>query len=185
MSQLRKFDIFLFSFTILFKDISLKYILPETGFIIIRGKNMPNCKNCGARITKFDADMCPICGEIKPLEGVTSETVEITTELNVADPAFKQYKPTKRKVALLLSIFVGIFGSAFLYIKKMKLAIIWLAINLIIIGGLGSILAWATPLGPLWGYLIPVLVMYAINIGIGVYFMVKPDLKDGNGEFIR
>ncbi len=146
---------------------------------------MPICKNCGSRITKFDSDMCPICGAKKPLEGVTSETVEITTELNMKDPSFKQYKPTKRIVAFLLSLFVGVFGAAFFYIKQKRFAFIWLGLNLLIIGGVGSILAWLTNVGPLWGYLIPLFAMYGFNIGVGIYFLVRPDLKDGNGEFMR
>ena len=46
---------------------------------------MPYCKNCGSRITKFDKEICPVCGEKKPLDGAVSDTVEITTELNVKD----------------------------------------------------------------------------------------------------
>ena len=43
---------------------------------------MPICRNCGARIEKFNKDICPICGEKKPLEGVNSETVEITGQID-------------------------------------------------------------------------------------------------------
>ena len=32
---------------------------------------MPYCKNCGARITKFEKDICPVCGQKKPLEGAS------------------------------------------------------------------------------------------------------------------
>ena len=39
---------------------------------------MPNCRNCGARITKFDKDICPVCGTKNPLQGVGSETMEVT-----------------------------------------------------------------------------------------------------------
>lgn len=146
---------------------------------------MPNCKNCGARISKFDADMCPVCGTRKPLEGVTSETVEITTELNVKDPAFKQYKPTKRSTACLLSIFLGIFGVGFFYTKRSKAGIFWLIINLILIGGIGSLLAFVIKMDIIWSFVIPVIACYLINIVIGLYFLLKPDLKDGNGEFMH
>ena len=54
---------------------------------------MPYCKNCGARITKFDKDLCPVCGAKKPLEGAHSDTIEITTELNVHNKeARKEYE---------------------------------------------------------------------------------------------
>ena len=51
---------------------------------------MPYCKNCGSRITKFDNDICPICGAKNPLEGVTSDTVEITSELDIHDKENKK-----------------------------------------------------------------------------------------------
>lgn len=146
---------------------------------------MPVCRNCGARISKFDNDMCPICGVKKPLEGVTSETVEITTEINMNDPSFKNYKPTKRSIACLLFCLLGIFGAGFYYVKRVKLGLIWLAINLVLIGGLGTVLAFVVNIGPLLGYLIPVGVCYLANIGIGIYQLAKPNLKDGNGEFMR
>ena len=40
---------------------------------------MPNCRNCGARITKFDKDICPVCGQKNPLMGVdVVKSVEVT-----------------------------------------------------------------------------------------------------------
>ena len=146
---------------------------------------MPNCKNCGARISKFDADMCPVCGVKKPLEGVTSETVEITTELNVEDPAFKDYKGTKRITACLLSAFLGVFGVGFFYTKRSKTGLIWLLINLVLIGGVGSLLAFVVKMDIVWSFIIPLVALYLVNIAIGLYFLLKPDLKDGNGEFMH
>ena len=52
---------------------------------------MPVCRHCGTRITKFDTDRCPVCGELNPLEGVTSDTVEITTEIDLSDELKKTY----------------------------------------------------------------------------------------------
>ena len=47
---------------------------------------MPNCRNCGARLSKFDTDLCPVCGIKNPLEGISSETVEITSQIDLALP---------------------------------------------------------------------------------------------------
>ena len=146
---------------------------------------MPVCKYCGSRISKFDNDMCPVCGTKKPLEGVTSETIEVTSEIDIKNPDFKAYKQTKRVTAFLLFSLVGIFGAGFFYAKFKKYGIIWLIANVVTIGGLGSILAFLAGLGPIWGYVIPLVACYLINIGFGLFFLFKPSLKDGNGEFIR
>ena len=73
---------------------------------------MPYCKNCGARITKFEKDICPICGQKKPLEGATSDTVEITTELKIHDKDRKeQYKAHFRFDTFLLFLFYWYFST--------------------------------------------------------------------------
>ena len=146
---------------------------------------MPVCKNCGSRITKFDKDICPICGSKNPLEGVTSETIEITSEIQLGNPDFKNYHFTSRLVTCLLFIFLGVFGTGFFYAKYKKPGLIWLVINMVIIGGFGSLLAFVSPLGILWGYLIPTMACYALNIFMGLYFLLKSNLRDGHGEFMH
>ena len=74
---------------------------------------MPICRHCGSRISKLDKDRCPICGEINPLEGVNSDTIEVTSDIDLSNPAFSDYKPKKRKVFLLLSCLIGYKGTAF------------------------------------------------------------------------
>ena len=36
---------------------------------------MPYCRNCGARITKFEKDICPVCGQ-KVAQLLTNEAAE-------------------------------------------------------------------------------------------------------------
>ena len=43
---------------------------------------MPNGKNCGARITKFDSDICPVCGFKHPIDVSKEETSDITSSFN-------------------------------------------------------------------------------------------------------
>ena len=51
---------------------------------------MPKCRNCGTRLTKFDIDICPVCGTKDPLKGVSSDTLEVTSEISLdADISFK------------------------------------------------------------------------------------------------
>ena len=146
---------------------------------------MPKCKNCGTRLTKFDKDICPVCGVEHPLEGVSSETIEITSQLDINKDEFKNYHPTKRIVTFLLFFLLGWSGAGWLYFKNKKVALIWLICNAAIGVGLGLTLGLSNALSLAWAILIPLFVLYGINIFISFFFLVKKDLKDGNGEFLR
>ena len=78
---------------------------------------MPVCKNCKKRIDRFNKDRCPICGVENPFEGVTSDTVEITTNIDV-DNIDVDYHPRRRKKLLLFFVLIGITGIPFFYMKK-------------------------------------------------------------------
>ena len=145
---------------------------------------MPNCRNCGARLSKFDTDICPVCGFKKPLEGVSSETVEITSQVDLSGFNDGQKVVRRRKKMLLLSILVGFTGALFFYLKKATMGVIWLLINAIFIAGLLLILYFVIKLNIVISLLIPVLSSYACNIIIGVLYFFKQNLKDGEGEFV-
>ncbi len=147
---------------------------------------MPYCKNCGARITKFDKEICPVCGTKKPLVGAHSDTVEITTELDIhSKDARKEYDIHFRLNTFIYFLFLGWTGAGFFYLEFKKLGWIWLASNLVLIAGL--IVAFIFAISPTnWlTYVAPFAAAYLINIGVGVFYLCKSDLKDGNGEFIR
>lgn len=147
---------------------------------------MPYCKNCGARITKFNKDICPVCGAKRPLEGASSDTVEITTELDIHNKETRKvYDIHFRLNTFIYFIFIGWTGAAFFYLKFKKLGLIWLLSNLAVIAGL--IVAFIFAISPTsWiTYVAPVAVVYLVNCGVGVYYLCKNDLKDGNGEFIK
>ena len=145
---------------------------------------MPSCRNCGARLSKFDTDICPVCGFKKPLEGVSSETVEITSQVDLSGFNDGQKVVRRRKKMLLLSILVGFTGALFFYLKKATMGVIWLLINAIFIAGLLLILYFVIKLNIVISLLIPVLSSYACNIIIGVLYFFKQNLKDGEGEFV-
>ena len=145
---------------------------------------MPSCRNCGARLSKFDTDICPVCGFKKPLEGVSSETVEITSQVDLSGFNDAQKVVRRRKKMLLLSILVGFTGALFFYLKKATMGVIWLLINAIFIAGLLLILYFVIKLNIVISLLIPVLSSYACNIIIGVLYFFKQNLKDGEGEFV-
>lgn len=146
---------------------------------------MPVCKNCGARLSKLDNDICPVCGTRKPLEGVSSETVEITSQLDAYSEEFKNYKPCKRMVAFILSMLIGFTGFALFYLRLFKIGIIYLVSNILLIAGLFSIFFFAIQFSLLIAIVITIAIIYGLNIAVGLYFLFKNDLKDGRGEFVR
>lgn len=146
---------------------------------------MPKCKNCGSRITRFDKDICPICGEKNPLEGVSSETIEITSNLDLSEAELKEFKPTTKFRAFLFFSFLGWTGAPLFYLNYYYQALIWLFLNLSFIGGIGSVFAFIVKMGFPWGYLVALAIIYVINIGVGLFTFFKHNLKDGRGEFLR
>ena len=146
---------------------------------------MPVCRHCGSRITKFDKDICPICGEKNPLEGVGSETVDITSNFDLSEAELKNFHPKTRFRTLMLFAFLGWTGAPMFYLNYLQQAIIWVALNVILIAGVGSALAFFTPIGIILGYVIAFIISYAINIACGVFVYYKHNLKDGRGEFLR
>lgn len=145
---------------------------------------MPVCRNCGARISKFDKDRCPVCGQSAPLKGVTSETVDVTSQISFENKEFN-YKPKDRGIIMLLFTLCGFTGSGFFYIKKNSLGFIWLIANVVFLAALILIFFLATKIDIVWAIVIPFIISYIINIGVGVYYLLKSDIKDGRGEFIR
>lgn len=148
---------------------------------------MPYCKNCGSRITKFEKDICPVCGTKQPLEGVTSDTVEITTELDVhsKDSKSLSYRAHFRITAFVLFAFLGWTGAGFFYLAFKKRGLIWLAINLAVIGAFVALFVLTVGYTNWICYVAPFAVVYLVNMGLSIYYLVKNDIKDGNGEFIR
>ena len=144
---------------------------------------MPKCKNCNNRIDRFNKDRCPICGVEHPFDGVSSDTIEITTNIDV-DSVDTDYKPCRKKTLLFYFCLLGIFGAPFFYLRKFKDGVIQLLANAIAIGIMSFFLAVYTPLGNLYGILLAFGVMYALNIIFGLVYISQPNLKDGRGEFV-
>lgn len=146
---------------------------------------MPTCRECHSRISKFDKDICPVCGCKKPLEGVTSETVEITSQIDLNGADYQEYKPKRRTVLFFLSMLLGFFGAPFIYLGKKLFGILSLIINFAFIGGVGTIFALFTPLGYSLGYVIALIIIFVINTVVGLFFLFKNSIKDSKGEFVK
>lgn len=146
---------------------------------------MPKCRNCGGRITRFDKDICPICGEKNPLAGVSSETVEITSNLDLNDVELKNFKPSTRFKTFILFILIGWTGAPMFYLRYIRIGLIWLFINASIFIASFLPLLLLTNLGLLFSLLIAISIIYIINIIMGIIAYFKHNLKDGRGEFLR
>lgn len=144
---------------------------------------MPTCKNCHSRIDKFNKDRCPICGVEKPFEGVSSDTVEITTNIDASDLDI-DYHPRKKKTFFLLFACGGIVGAPFFYIYKKKAGFIYAAINLVFLGAMIATLLLLTNIHPALVVVLMVLLVTFINFLVGVYINNIPNIKDGHGDFL-
>ena len=145
---------------------------------------MPNCRNCGARISKFDKDICPVCGTKNPLEGVSSETVEITSQIDLNNFVEGQKVVCRRKKLLALFLACGFTAVQFFYLKKKKFAIFWLILNLVLLGALFTLLFMLPGVHIAVAIVVPIIFIYALNSIMGAIYYFLPDLKDGNGEFV-
>ena len=145
---------------------------------------MPSCRNCGARLSKFDSDICPVCGTKKPLEGVSSETIEITSQVDLSGFAAGQKIVRRRKTMLLLFLLVGFTGAAYFYLKQKKNAFIWLAANLAVIGGLFAFFYFGLSLHIALAIILPIVTVYVFNAATALIYYYIPNLKDGEGEFV-
>ena len=146
---------------------------------------MAKCKYCGSEISRLDKENCPFCGGRKPLEGVDDSTQDMTkaletlSELGVPEP-----KQKSKIVAAVLAFVLGIFGAHNYYLGKYRIGLIILGISVISIGGLGSLLFFCVFHNVL-GYLIPYFVMQALMICVGISLLVRHDIKDASGEFLK
>ena len=146
---------------------------------------MPECKYCHARLNRLtDQDRCPVCGTEHPLQGVISNTEEVTSQVDLNKFIEGQKIVRRRKTLLILFLTVGFTGAPFFYLKKKTNGILWLLLNLVILGGLFALLFFLLHLHLALAIVLPILVVYSISGVIGAIFNFLPDLKDGEGEFV-
>jgi hypothetical protein len=144
---------------------------------------MPQCKNCHREISKFDSDVCPFCGTPHPIDD-NYKTKDMTQFVDPVSGDYKLYKSKSKLVAGLLCALLGEFGAHSFYLGFWKRGLIELGVTLLLIGGVGSLLFFVSPLS-FWGYLIPwfaLIVVYAI---ISYRYFQGESTKDAAGEFLR
>ena len=116
-----------------------------------------------------------------------SVTVEITSQLDLGQKANRKiYKAHFRLNTFIWFVFLGWTGAGFFYLNFKKRGLIWLLCNLVVLGGFIALFALALTGAKNWlSYAAPVSIVYLVNIGVGIYYLCKKDIKDGNGEFIH
>ncbi len=144
---------------------------------------MAKCKYCGSEISRLDKENCPFCGGRKPLEGEDMTTQDMTKALESLN-GIELPKPKSKIIAAILAFVFGIFGVHNYYLGKYKIGLITFGISAITIAGIGSILFFAV-LHNVFGYLIPFFVMEALMIGVGLSFLLRHDIQDSRGEFLK
>ncbi len=145
---------------------------------------MPNCRNCGARLSKFDKDICPVCGIKDPLQGVNSETVEITSQVDLSGFQEGQKVVRRRKKMLVLFLTLGFTGLGYFYLKKKKNALIDILITILLFASGFLLLHLLAGLNIALSIILPIIAIYIVNIIFGLVLYFTPDLRDGEGEFV-
>ncbi len=148
---------------------------------------MHKCKYCGAQLSKLDKQICPFCGGLKPLDGSEDVTEDFTKSLeSLSDlEKAKVARPKSRVVAIVLAIFLGIFGVNSFYLGFKKHGFVSLAISIVVIGGGGSLLFFTGAMPNAFAFLIPYFVLEALIIFAALFLLTRADVKDGRGEFLR
>ena len=145
---------------------------------------MPTCRNCGARLSKFDKDICPVCGTPDPLKGVASETVEITSQVDLSDFQEGQKVKRHRKTMLILFLTLGFTGLGYFYLKKKKEAFLLIAISLLLLSSGFLLLHLLAGLNISLAIILPIVAIYLLTAILGLINYFTPNLKDGEGEFV-
>ena len=145
---------------------------------------MPNCRNCGARLSKFDTDICPVCGTKDPLKGVSSETIEITSQVDLNNFQEGQKVIRHRKTMLIFFLTLGFTGLGYFYIKKKKEAFICIIISVLLFTSGFLLLHLLAGLNIALSIILPIIAVYVMTAIFGLVYFFTPDLKDGEGEFI-
>jgi len=148
---------------------------------------MPKCRFCGESITKFDKDICPFCGEKKPLEGVDNATIDITQFIETLPEEDKhiKFKQHKKIVNILLCMFLGYFSADLFYIGFKKIGLIRLLINVTMHIAAFAGLYFIGNIELIWSILYPffgVFIVYFVN---AIILFFTKDRKDANGVLLK
>lgn len=143
---------------------------------------MAKCKNCSSQV-EDNATVCAVCGQINPIKSKKVKTVDLTTKFEHDIINRGNYKQSSRKVAVLLFFLLGFTGAAYFYLKDIYRGFISL-LGTIVIMGAALLLYGFVFKNEIIIIIIAALIIFAVNIVVGVYYLTHNELKDGQGEFL-
>lgn len=146
---------------------------------------MPKCKNCHAQISRLDKEICPFCGTLKPLEGQNNQTEDFTKAFDPIKYNLSDVKRKSKVVAAILAITLGVFGAHMYYLNRKKYGFIILGVTFSLVALVGCLLFFTNAMPNALAFLIPYFVMEVLMIASGITILVRHDLTDGNGEFLK
>lgn len=144
---------------------------------------MPHCKNCHKEISRLDEDLCPYCGEKKPIEE-SYVTKDITSHIDPIAGEYELYKSKSHKAYAALAMGLGLFGIHEFYLGFKGKGVAFLLSSLVSIAGIGCLLFF-TCLPSFWAFLIPFFAWIAFDVLMGLFLLKKDCLKDATGEYLR
>lgn len=144
---------------------------------------MPYCKNCHKEISRLDADVCPYCGEKRPIDEDYA-TKDMTSHIDPVTGHYELYKSKSHKVYAILAMTVGFTGAHDFYLGFKGRGAIFLTFFLL------SFLCFFVL--PLFGCIKPYVSIIALptfwiifDLILGIALLKKDCLKDATGEFLR
>ena len=152
---------------------------------------MYKCKKCHQALTKFDKDICPYCGTVRPLEGQSDETQDVTQIIEAENikKDFIDYKPKKLLVYAFLLGFLGIFAAHLLYLKMYVKATFLFLSNIFFIGAGGYLLSllnieeFSSMYYLYW--VIAAAVLFAIYLIVAITVFLKKNVLDKDGQVLK
>lgn len=151
---------------------------------------MPKCKYCHKNISKFDKEICPYCGGVEPLNGVTSETCDITQVIDTCNDEDIETKFTQhsKKVNASLLMLLGVFGADSFYLGFKKEGFIRIIINIVIYGLLFCLFFFLNKyslFNLIMSLVMPLLILFVVYFIFGFISIFKKNIKDSNGVFLK
>lgn len=147
---------------------------------------MPKCRNCNADLSRLDKDVCPFCGTVKPFDGQEKyETEDVTKAFDPIKDDLEDVKHKSKVLTAILAMTLGILGAHFFYIGKKKIGFILIGITVAFIAAFGCTLFFTGVLHNALAFLIPYFALEAAMIASGVIILLRNDVTDSRGEFLK
>lgn len=146
---------------------------------------MLKCKNCGARLTKFNKEICPYCGCKKPIEHYVEDSC-VTQSIDQVYFEDKNFKQHSLNIYYVLSMFLSIFSADLFYIGRIKLGLIRLGINIAFYLALFLTIYFSDNALLILSVLLPFGILYFVYLVFGIVkLVIKKSPFDEKGVTLK